>query len=100
LTLQLQVRDQLGAIESLECLASVAARQKNYEQAARLHGTTAASRERLCVPLPQWERGDRQEVESAARQSLGDATYQLLAREGAKDSLEDAARALASAPTN
>src|SRR5207244_3133122 len=75
LALQLQIGDQLGAVESLERLASIAIHDDEMRRGARLLGAAIALREQLGAPLPPWRRRGQREVEEVARHALGVARY-------------------------
>jgi len=91
LVLQLQIGDQLGAIESLERLASIAIHGDATECGARLLGAAIALREQLGAPLPSWRRRGQQEVEDLARHAVGEERYDASARQGSELSLKNAA---------
>lgn len=91
LALQLQIGDQLGAVESLERLASIAIHGDDADRSAPLLGAAIALRKQLNAPLPSWRRRSQQEVEDATRHALGEARYEARVREGTAMSLEDAA---------
>ena len=98
LALQLQIGDQLGAVESLERLASIAIHDDEMERGARLLGAANALRGQLGAPLPSWRRGVLQKVEELARHALGEARYEASTRQGSELSLEDAAAYIAREP--
>jgi len=91
LSLQVQIGDQLGAVESLERLASIAIHDDDTARGARLLGAAVALREQLGAPIPSWQRRGQQEVEDVARHAIGEARYDANARQGSELSLEDAA---------
>ncbi len=97
LAVQLQIGDQLGAVETLERFASIAVHDE-AELAARLLGAAAAQRKRLGAPLPSWRRGNQQEIVELARAALGEARYEANARQADELSLEEAAESAARAP--
>jgi hypothetical protein len=82
LALQLQIGDQLGAVESLERLASIAIHGDDADRSAPLLGAAIALRKQLNTPLPSWRRSSQQEVEDVARHALGDARYEASVPEG------------------
>ena len=71
LALQREMGDQLGAVDSLERLASVVAGD-DANEAVSILGEAAAERERLGAPLPPWRRRELLEVEEAARAPKSD----------------------------
>jgi len=97
LAVQLQIGDQLGAVETLERLASIAVHDKG-ERAAQLLGAAATQRERLGAPLPLWRRSKQQGTAGLARIALGEARYAANVRQGRELSLEQAATRAARAP--
>jgi hypothetical protein len=86
-----QIGDQLGAVESLERLASIAIHGDDADRSAPLLGAAIALRKQLNTPLPSWRRSSQQEVEDVARHALGGARYEAGVREGTAMSLQDAA---------
>ncbi len=56
---------------ALEGLAGAEALSGNHEQAARLPGPAAASREPAGAPLPPGERGDVDRITATTRSALG-----------------------------
>ena len=97
LAVQMQIGDELGAVETLERLAAITVPDE-ADGAARLLGAAAAQRERLGAPLPPWRRSTRQSTAEQARSTLGEARYEANALHGSRLSLEEAAAFAARAP--
>ena len=92
----MQIGDEIGAVETLERLASIAIHDEP-EGAARLFGAATAQRERLGAPLPSWQRSNQDETAQLGRSVLGEARYEANARRGSELSLEEAATSAVSA---
>jgi ATP/maltotriose-dependent transcriptional regulator MalT len=90
LAVQVEIGDQLGAVLTVERLASVVV-DRDTDEAALLRGVAEAERERLGAPVPPWRRRDHEEVVRLARDALGDERYEANVRQGRETSMEEAA---------
>jgi hypothetical protein len=67
---------------ALEGLAGAEALAARHDQAARLLGAAAATREAVGAPLPSAERGDVERIEAAVRAALGEGRFAAHFAEG------------------
>jgi predicted ATPase/class 3 adenylate cyclase/DNA-binding NarL/FixJ family response regulator len=80
----------VGISETFECLATLAADQRSYQQAARLFGAAAAIRERMgTVRFKVWDAGYQASV-TALRNAMGERDFESAWAEGAALSTEEA----------
>jgi hypothetical protein len=79
-----------GVLYAVEGLASLAARQRQPERAARLFAWAATARKTNDLPLLPGERAEVDRHLALAKSQLGDATFEALWVEGREMTMEQA----------